>query len=147
MLRRDALSVEENKALVRRLYKGALNKGNLAVVEEILPPNYVRHGLAPGTPPGPESAKQVFATMRSALPDLRITVEDMVGEGDEVVARVTGRGTHKGEYMGVASTGKQVTVPFIGIYRFAGNKLEEAWIQRDEFGMLQQLGVVSAPEQ
>ena len=136
------MSVEHNKALVRRLYEEALNKGNLAVVDEILALNYVRHGLAPGTPPGPESTKQVFTTMRAALPDLRITVEDMVGEGDKVVARVTGRGTHKGEYMGIAPTGKQVTVTFIGIYRFAGSKLEEAWIQMDELGMLQQLGVV-----
>jgi predicted SnoaL-like aldol condensation-catalyzing enzyme len=62
------MSVEENKALVRRLYEEALNKGNLAIVDEILAPNYVRQGLAPGTPPGPESTKQVFATMRSAPP-------------------------------------------------------------------------------
>jgi predicted ester cyclase len=71
----------------------------------------------------------------------------MVDEGAEVVARVTGRDTHKGEYMGLAPTGKQVTVTFIGIYRFAGNKLEEAWIQMDKLGMLQQLGVAPAPEQ
>ena len=136
------MSVEHNKALVRRLYEEALNKGNLAVVDEIIAPNYVRHGLAPGAPPGPESTKQVFTMMRTAFPDLRITVEPMVGEGDMVAAQLTHRGTHKGEFMGIAPTGKQVTVTTIGIYRFAGNKLEEAWIQMDELGMLQQLGVV-----
>ena len=136
------MSVEHNKALVRRLYEEAFNKGNLAVVDEILAPTYIRHGLAPGAPPGPESTKQVFTMMRTAFPDLRITVEDMVGEGDKVVARMIVRGTHQGEYMGIAPTGKQVTVTTIGIYRFAGSKLEEAWIQMDELGMLQQLGVV-----
>jgi predicted ester cyclase len=141
------MSVEHNKALVRRLYEEGLNKGNLAVADEILAPDYIRHGLAPGAPLGPESTKHVFSTMRAALPDLRITVEDMVGEGDKVVARVTGRGTHKGEYMGVAPTGKQVTVTFIGIYRFAGSKLKEAWIQMDELGMMQQLGVVPSAGQ
>lgn len=139
------MSLEKNKALVRHLYEEALNKGNLAVVDEILAPNYVRHGLAPGAPPGPESTKQVFTMMRAALPDLRITVEPMVGEGDKVAAQVTGHGTHKGEFMGIAPTGKQVTVTTIGIYRFAGNKLEEAWIQMDELGMLQQLGVMPPP--
>jgi len=139
------MSLEKNKALVRHLYEEALNKGNLAVVDEILAPNYVRHGLAPGAPPGPESTKQVFTIMRAALPDLRITVEPIVGEGDKVAAQVTGRGTHKGEFMGIAPTGKQVTVTTIGIYRFAGSKLEEAWIQMDELGMLQQLGVMPPP--
>ena len=136
------MSVENNKALIRRLYDEALNKGNLAAVDEILAPNYVRHGLAPGAPPGPESTKQVFAAMRTAFPDLRITVETMVGEGDKVAAQLINRGTHKGEFKGIAPTGKQVTVTTIGIYRFAGNKLEEAWIQMDELGILQQLGVI-----
>jgi len=80
--------------------------------------------------------------MRAAFPDLRTTVEPMVGEGDMVAAQLTHRGTHKGEFMGVAPTGKQVTVTTIGIYRFAGSKLEEAWIQIDELGMLQQIGAI-----
>ena len=136
------MAVDQNKALIHRLYEEALNKGNLAVVDEIIAPNYVRHGLAPGAPLGPESTKQVFTMMRTAFPDLRITIEPMVGEGNMVAAQLTHRGTHKGEFMGIASTGKQVTVTAIGIYRFAGNKLEEAWIQMDEIGMLQQLGAV-----
>jgi predicted ester cyclase len=136
------MSVEHNKALVRRLYDEALNKGNLAVVDEIIATNYVRHGLAPGAPPGPESTKQVFAAMRAAFPDLHTTIEPMVGERDKVAAQLTHSGTHNGEFRGIAPTGKQVTVTTIGIYRFAGNKLEEAWIQMDELGMLKQLGVI-----
>ena len=134
--------VEQNKALIRRLYEEALNKGNLAVVDEIIAPDYVRHGLAPGASPGPGSTKQVFTMMRTGFPDLRITVEPMVGEGDMVAAQLTHRGTHNGEFMGIAPTGKQVTVTTIGIYRFADGKLEEAWIQMDQHGMLQQLGVI-----
>ena len=80
------MSVDQNKALIRRLYEEALNKGNLAEVDEIIAPNYVRHGLAPGVPPGPESTKQVFTMMRTAFPDLRITIEPMVGEGDQTHA-------------------------------------------------------------
>jgi predicted ester cyclase len=136
------MSVETNKALICRLYDEALNKGNLAVVDEIIAPNYVRHGLAPGALPGPESTKQVFAAMRTAFPDLHTTVEPMVGEGDKVAAQLTHSGTHKGEFRGIAPTGKQVTVTTIGIYRLAGHKLEEAWIQMDELGMLRQLGLV-----
>ena len=139
------MSGEQNKALIRRLYEEALDKGNLAVVHEIIAPNYVRHGLAPGAPRGPESTKQVFTAMRAAFPDLRSTVEPMVGEGDMVAAQVTSRGTHKGEFRGIAPTGKQVTVTAIGIYCFAGSKLKESWIQMDELGMLKQLGVVPSP--
>jgi len=140
------MSVDQNKALIRRLYDEALNKGNLEVVDEIIAPNYIRHGLAPGASPGPESTKQVFTMMRTAFPDLCITVEPVVGEGDMVAAQLTHRGTHKGEFMSIAPTGKQVTVTTVGIYRFAGNKLEEAWIQMDELGMLQQLGAIPSKE-
>ena len=136
------MSVEHNKALIYRLYDEALNKGNLDVVDEIIAPNYVRHGLAPGVPPGPESTKQVFVAMRTAFPDLHTIVEPMIGEADKVAAQLTHTGTHNGNFRGIAPTGKHVTVTTIGIYRFAGNKLEEAWIQMDELGMLQQLGVV-----
>ena len=136
------MSVDQNKALIRRLYEEAFNKGNLEVVDEILSPNYVRHGLAPGATPGPESTKQVFTMMRTAFPDIRITIEPMVGEGDMVAAQLTHHGTHRGEFMGIAPTGKQVTVTAIGIYHFANKKLVEAWIQMDELGMLKQLGGV-----
>ena len=138
------MAVDQNKALIHRLYEEALNKGNLAVVDEIIAPNYVRHGLAPGAPPGPESTKQVFTMMRTAFPDLRITIEPLVGEGDLIAAQLTHHGTHNGEFMGVAPTGKQVTVTAIGIYRFAGGKLMEAWIQMDELGMMKQLGALAA---
>jgi len=136
------MSVDQNKALIRRLYDEALDKGNLAVVDEIIAPDYVRRGFAPGAPPGPESTKQVFTMMRTAFPDLRTTVEPVVGEGDMVAVQLTHRGTHKGEFRGIAPTGKQAAWTTIGIYRFAGNKLKEAWIQMDELGMLQQLGAV-----
>ena len=137
------MSGEENKALLRRLYNEALNKGNLAVVDEIIAPDYVRHGLAPGARPGPDSTKQVFTMMRTAFPDLSIEVNPLVGKGDMVAAQLTHRGTHKGEFMGIAPTGKQVTVTTIGIYRFASSKLKEAWINMDELGMLKQLGAMS----
>ncbi len=136
------MSVDQNKALLRRLYEEALDKGNLDVVNEIIAPDYVRHGLAPGATPGPESTKQVFTMMRIAFPDLSTTIEPIIGEGDMVAAQLTHSGTHKGEFMGIAPTGKHITVTTIGIYRFAGSKLKEAWIVMDELGMRQQLGAL-----
>lgn len=83
--------------------------------------------------------------IRAAFPDLHVTVEDMVAEGDKVVARVTMSGTHKGEFMGIAPTGKQITVGIIEILRIAGGKVVEHWNVVDSLGMMQQLGAVPAP--
>ena len=83
--------------------------------------------------------------MRTAFSDLSITIEPLVGEGDMIAAQLTHHGTHNGEFMGIAPTGKQVMVTTIGIYRFADNKLEESWILMDQLGMLQQLGAAPPP--
>ena len=139
------MSVDQNKALIRRLYEEALNKGNLEVVDEIIAPNYIRHGLAPGTLSGPESTKQVFVMMRTAFPDTHVTVEDQVVEGDKAVHRVTLRGTHKGNFMDIAPTNKQVEATAIIIDRISGGKVMETWAEVDMMGMMQQLGAIPPP--
>jgi predicted ester cyclase len=136
------MSTEENKANARRVFEEVFNKGNLSVVDELIATNYVGH--APGMPDfkGPEGFKQYATMNRTAFPDLRMTTEDTVAEGDKVVNRWTARGTHKGDLMGIAPTGKQVTMTGMVITRYVGGKQVEAWVLSDMLGMLQQLGVV-----
>ena len=136
------MSTEENKAIMRRVWEEIFNKGDLSVADEIIAPNYVYHGPIGMEFKGPEGFKQLITMFRTAFPDMRVTVEDMVAEGDKVVSRITGRGTHKGEFMGIAATGKQVTYTGILIVRFAGGKEVEVWGCSDLLGMMQQLGVV-----
>ena len=140
------MSVEENKAIVRRLWEEVINKGNMAVVDELVATNYIDHTQTPElVARDPESYKQVVIMFRTAFPDLHVTIEDKIAEGDKVVSRFTVRGTHKGEFMGIAPTGRQVTVTGIAIHRIAGGKLAEVWINMDFLGMMQQLGVVPTP--
>ena len=139
------MSIEENKALMRRFYE-EISKGNLAVVDELTAVDFVDHSpFVPGLAPGRQGTLELFTMIRAAFPDLRITAEDMVAEGDKVVARVTMSGTHRGEFMGIAPTGKQITVGIIEILRIAGGKMVEHWNVVDSLGMMQQLGAVPAP--
>jgi len=141
------MSVEENKAIELRFLEEVVNKGNLAVIDELVAANFIDHSALPGAAPDREGYKQFFAMTRTAFPDFHSTLEDMIAEGDKVVERFTVRGTHKGEFMGIAPTGKQVEVEGIAIHRLAGGKIVEDWFSMDMLGMMQQLGVVPAPGQ
>jgi predicted ester cyclase len=83
----------------------------------------------------------------TAFPDLHLTIEDLIAEGDKVVDRQTARGTHQGTFMGIPPTGKQITVTAMNISRIVGGKIVEHWVELDTLGMLQQLGVVPMPGQ
>lgn len=134
---------EQNKAVTRRSLEEIWNKGNLTVADELIAPNHVAHDPAnPNPGSGPEATKQQASMYRTAFPDLHITIEDQVAEGDQVVTRWTARGTHRGELMGIAPTGKQMTITGINISRIAGGKAQEDWTNWDTIGMMQQLGVV-----
>ncbi len=134
---------EENKALARRSIEEIWNKGNLAAADELVAPNHVTHDPAiPNPGRGPEATKQQASMYRTAFPDLQVTIDELIAEGDTVVTRWTVRGTHKGDLMGIAPTGKQVTITGINISRIAGGKAQEDWSNWDTIGMMQQLGVV-----
>lgn len=140
------MSTEENKTLVRR-YVEAIHGGNIGEGEELLAPDFAFH--VSGTP-GPldgEAFGQLFAGFLSAFPDMAVTVEDLIAEGDRVAARVTTRGTHAGELMGLAPTGSRVEWSGISITRHANGKIVEQWGEFDALGLLQQLGgdALSAP--
>ena len=134
------MSTEQNKALVHRFFE----EFNLAVVDELFVPNYVHHdpGLPPELQHGRDAYKQLVTMFRTGFPDIKTTVEELVAEGDRVVARWTWRGTNSGEFQGMPPTGKQVTGTGISIHRLANGKMAEAWVNFDALGMLQQLGVL-----
>jgi len=138
------MSIEENKALIRLFYEEVFNKKNLAAVDDFFAPDHVDHTLPAGLPVGPEGTKQAIAMTLSGFPDLRVTIEDMIAEGDKVVIRFTTHGTQQGALGGIPPTGKQVAVSTIEITRIAGGKIAEDWGLDDRLGMLQQLGLVSA---
>jgi steroid delta-isomerase-like uncharacterized protein len=137
------MSVQQNKAVVRRLIE-ELNRGNLAIADELIGSTYVDQNASP-MPPGPASFKETIALFRTGFPDLRWTIEELVGEDDRVVLRVIARGSHQGSFLGIAPTGKSVKVNGTAIYRLEGGKIVEAWVLRDVLGMLQQIGVVPIP--
>lgn len=135
----------QNKAIARKVFEDVQSQGNLALVDEIVASDYVGH-----TPPndihGPEGAKQFEAMLHEAFPDMQVTVEDQIAEGDKVVTRWTCRGTHWGEFQGMPPTGKRMTMSGMTIFRIANGKLVEGWNNPDLLGMLQQLGAVPSPE-
>jgi len=135
---------EKNKTLSRRVNEECFNRGNLAVADELLAADYVDHAAPPGLAAGVEGFKQLVAIYRTAFPDLQVTIEDQIAEGDRLATRFTASGTHQGELMGIAPTGKTVTVSGIAIERMVDNKIVEHWLVSDQLGMLQQLGVIPA---
>ena len=139
---------QANKATARRFLEDAFNKGDLDVIDEICLPTVVDHDPAmPADTSGIEALKQLVAGYRAAFPDLRMTVEEQVGEGDLVATRWTARGTHEGELMGVAPSGKQATVTGITLDRFEDGRIAESWTNWDTLGLLKQLGAVPMTSQ
>ena len=141
------MSVEDNKALYRR-YSEAVVQRDFALFDDVFTPSFVYH--APGVvdlPPGPEAFKQLVSGFFAAFPDMRLTIEDLIAEGDTVAARLTYRGTHQGEFQGIAPTGKQISMSSIDVVRIAGGKIVEEWESPDFLGLLQQLGAIPTPGQ
>jgi steroid delta-isomerase-like uncharacterized protein len=137
------MSVEENKAIARRWSEGLWGRGNLAVADEIVAPDYVRHD--PGAPfpaRGPEDVKRLVTMLRAMIPDLKIVVEDVIADEDKVVTRYTSIATDTEGFMGRPPTGKVTRTPAIQIFRFAGGRIVESWAVRDDLGALRQLGQV-----
>lgn len=133
------MSTEENKAILRRCFEEGWNQGNLAIFDELIATDFLYH--APETR-GLEAFKQLTTAEMAAFPDLQITIEDMIAEGDKVVVRYTFRGTQEGETQGIPPTGKHVTVTGICICRCAGGQIVEEWENWDDLGLLQQLGAI-----
>ena len=136
------MPAEQNKAAARRFLEET-DRGNLDVIDELVSPDAVDHNPFPGQAPGAEGVRQVFAMLKAAFPDMSQSIQDMVAEGDRVAIRSTLHGTHRGEFLGIPATGKQVALPGIDIIRFdEEGKMIEHWGLFDVPLLMQQLGVM-----
>jgi predicted ester cyclase len=135
------MSTEENKATLQRVGEIFI-KGDLSLVPELIAPNYVYHGSGGQEVKGLEGFKQMVTMFRTAFPDLHGSIEYMIAEGDMLAVRLIFTGTHKGEFMGIAPTGKKVTITDHAFMRFEGGKEVEVWGILDMLSIYQQLGVV-----
>jgi predicted ester cyclase len=134
-----------NKESMTRFYDG-ISSGDLAVVDELLADDFVEHDEFPGIPQSREGVKQFFEMSRAAFPDLTMRVLHVVEEGDVCVGHGLFEGTHEGEFMGVAPTGRRVSVPIADVVRFdSDGRAVEHWGVTDTGMMMQQLGVVGEP--
>jgi steroid delta-isomerase-like uncharacterized protein len=135
--------VSDNKQIARRLVEEIWSNRNLAAIDELLSPDYIGHDPTQPEPiRGPAGFREWVGVYLEAFPDGRVTIDEQIAEGDRVATRWTGRGTQTGELMGIAPTGKQVTVSGLTLSRFTGGKIVEEWEIYDALGMLVQLGAV-----
>ena len=140
------MSVEINKAIVRRMYEEVFNRRNLALADELAAPESLSHEAPPGmAATGPEALRQVVQLLTTAFPDHHTTIEDLIAEGDKVVVRATFSGTHLGVLLGILPTGRPFTQQQIHIVRITDGKIAEHWAMRDDLVMMRQLGVIPGP--
>lgn len=139
------MSTETNKAIVRRYLEQVIGKGQADLIGEFLAEGIELHGagLAPGLP----AVAQWVAAMIAALPDRKLTINDVVAEGDKVTVRTTLTGTHQGEMEGIPATGKTASIPGITIFRMDKGKIAEGWVLNDHLSLMQQLGVIPTAQE
>jgi predicted ester cyclase len=133
---------ETTKDRLRQGWERTWNQGDLDAVQEYYAAGVVVHGAPSELPPGTEGVKFVISGLRAAFPDVQLTSDDLIVEGDKAVSRWSWTGTHKGEYLGIAPTGKRVTTSGISIMRLADDKIAEIWSTSDELGLMQQIGAM-----
>lgn len=134
------MTTDDNKALVQQFFEQVINQRNIAALDQFVPPRgAVNHTVPAGMP---QQGNQLLGLYLGAFPDGQVTVEDLLADGDKVVARISLRGTHQGAFRGIAPTGKPITLMGIHIFRIANGKAVEHWGLMDRLAALQQLGVV-----
>jgi predicted ester cyclase len=132
------------KEMARRWFAEVMNEGNEDVIDEICASTFVDHNPLPGTGPHREGLHDFVKQVRSAFPDLETTVDDILAEGDEIAVRSTFRGTHEGDFMGIAATGKKVEVANYDFVRMENDQAVEHWGTIDSAALMEQLGAVPA---
>ncbi len=135
---------KENKAISRKFF-GMFERGDSSMADEIVATDYYNHD-APDPNIGLEGVKAAVTTFKKAFPDAQVNIAYQLAEGDKVVSRYTWSGTHQGEFYGVPATGKRVNWTVTATFRIADGKIREAWLNSDQLGLMQQLGVVPTPE-
>jgi len=138
--------MSDHKATMQRIYDEVFNQGNLDVIDELLADDFVEHQeLPPGIPQGKGAPRAYTIMFRSAFPDFRMAVEEMLQDGNKVITRVRVSGTHKGEFMGIPPTDNKFDVSAIDIIEFRDDKAIGHWGVMDTAAMMEQLGVSGPP--
>jgi steroid delta-isomerase-like uncharacterized protein len=139
-----AQSTEQNKTTVREFIDGLFTDGDLGAVDTYLAEDFINHDPPFGVSADREGMRSAGAMMRAGFPDWHSELHQLVAEGDIVVERFTAGGTHRGEVMGVAPTGRTVSLPGINIFRLRDGLIVERWGRLDDLGLLRQLGLAPA---
>lgn len=139
------MSVEQNKAVVRRLYDEVLNQGDRAVIDDIFAPDVTLYDPFTGVTHGPDSFRQILGIFDAAFPNHSVRVDLVLGEGDHVAVLHTHFGTHTGPFMGLPGTGKTVEVEGFELFKVEEGQITAFWRKDDNVGMLMQLGILPAP--
>jgi len=139
---------DDPKTIVHRWFNEVWNEGREETIDELTGPGAVGHGLGEGPDAIDAASFRVFwRNMRSALPDINIRIEDTIAEGDRVVVRLVLEGTHRGDGLGVAASGRRVSIAGVVIVRFVDGVMAESWNSWDQLGLLRQIGAIPAPDQ
>jgi steroid delta-isomerase-like uncharacterized protein len=129
------------KELARRWYSEVMSEGKTEVIDELCAQDFVDHNPLPGTTADLAGLKDFVAQIRAAFPDLQMTADDLIVEGDRLAARSTMRGTHEGDFMGIPASGKKVEVSNYDFVRFENDQAAEHWGAIDSDALMEQLGV------
>ena len=139
------MSTEQTKELCRRLY-ATVSSGDFGAIDQLVSPNFVEHEMVdPSLPAGREGLKALFRTVRQAMPDMVMTPEDIVVEGDRVAVRAVMTGTQTGEFMGIPPSGKHVEITVMDLHRIENNQFTEHWGVSDMLALMTQIGAIPAP--
>jgi steroid delta-isomerase-like uncharacterized protein len=137
------MAAEENKVIARRWAEEVWSKGHFGLIEELVAPEYVAHDPAnPEEVRSPEGLRRYIEAFRSAFPNMQLSVEDQVAEGEKVLTRWTARGTHRGDFFDIAPSGKRLEMVGMSMDHFSGGRFVESWENYDALGMMQQIGAV-----
>ncbi len=136
---RADMALEASKAIVRRYYEGLWNAWDISLADELLAADLIFRGSLGVTASGREGFLDYLSLVRTAFPDFHNTIEELIGEGDKVVARLTYQGTHRGQLRDIAPTGRRITYAGVGIFWIVDGKIAEAWVLGDLHGLLEQL--------
>ncbi len=139
------MSEEHNKEVTRRFSAEVWGEGNVALADELIAPDLVEHTPFPAPTPGLTGHKQVLTMFRAAFPDLKVTVDEVIGEGDWTYLRWHGQGTHTGDLMNIPATGKTVQITGMDILKLENGKIKERWAEINALALMQQLGVIPGP--
>jgi predicted ester cyclase len=140
------MSEKENKEIFRRVIEEGYNKGHLAILDEVFASDFVEHQVGI-VPPTVDGVKGSITFLRTAFPDLKLAIEEIVVSGDKTWARITARGTHQGQFMGVPPTSKAFAITVMDVCRFEKGKIIEHWGVADQLALMAQIGALPRPPQ